>query len=272
MRISVEGERSLYVEHHNRRSELSTVVLVHGGGCNRRVWDGVFPALTAAGHGVVTLDLRGCGWSDQDFEAMDLPELGRDVVRVLDALAVHEVDLVGWSLGSAVVVEAAAQLGPRLSHLVTVGSPGPRFTSAVDYSWGVPPGTVAGILTALRLDRAAFYRGLAAILFHQDRPDLQAWCHDIFMSSGARHDETLAGLADLDHRSLLPGITAPTLVVHGRHDLFVALEQSEPLLAGLPDARLRVYEDSGHAPFLEEVDAFNADLIAFLAGLDPTAP
>jgi non-heme chloroperoxidase len=263
MRIAVEGERSLYVERHGPRA-APTALLVHGGGCNRRVWDTVVPALLADGRSVVTLDLRACGWSDQDFDAMGIPELGRDVVRVIEALGLGSVDLVGWSLGGAVVVEAALLLGPQLRRLVVVGGATPRFLYDDDYAIGMPAEGLALIRQGLADDRAAFYRGLVGLLFHQDRPDLRAWCFDIFMSSGVRHDESIASLADVDHRTALKAIDAPTLVCHGRHDQFVALAHGEALVAGLPDARLRVFEESGHAPFLEEPAAFRAELLAFL--------
>jgi non-heme chloroperoxidase len=263
MRIAVEGERSLHVERHGAPT-APTTLLVHGGGCNRRVWDTVVPALLADSRAVVTLDLRACGWSDQDFDSMGVPELGRDVVRVVEALGLRSVDLVGWSLGGAVVVEAALLLGPRVRRLVVVGGATPRFLYDEDFPIGMPPEGLALISQGLADDRAAFYRGLVDRLFHQDRPDLRAWCFDIFMSSGVRHDESIASLAEVDHRSALKAIDAPTLVCHGRHDQFVAPAFGEVLAAGLPNARLRVFEESGHAPFLEEPALFRAELLAFL--------
>ena len=256
MRIAVEGDRSLHVERHGPPAG-QMALLVHGGGCNRRVWDTVVPALLADGRSVVTLDLRACGWSDQDFDSLAIPELGRDVVRVLDALVVESVDLVGWSLGGAVVVEAALLLHERVRRLVVVGGATPTA--------GMPPEALDHIGRALADDRAAFYRGLTEVLFHTDRPDLRAWCFDIFMSSGVRHDESIASLVDVDHRDRLRDIAAPALVCHGRHDQFVALAVGEALAAGLPNGELHVFEGSGHAPFLEEPAAFRAALLSFLA-------
>ena len=255
MRIAVEGDRCLHVERHGP-SDGQTALLVHGGGCNRRVWDTVVPALLADGRPVVTMDLRACGWSDQDFDSLAIPELGRDVVRVLDALAVDSADLVGWSLGGAVVVEAALLLKERVRRLVVVGGATPTS--------GMPPEALEQIGRALADDRAAFYRGLTDVLFHADRPDLRSWCFDIFMSSGVRHDESIASLADVDHREQLGRIVAPALVCHGRHDQFVPLALGEALAAGLPNGELCVFEESGHAPFLEEPAAFRSDLLSFL--------
>lgn len=52
-------------------------------------------------------------------------------------------------------------------------------------------------------------------------------------------------------------LTLPTLVLAGRHDWVFAPEDSaEPLHAALPRSRLRIFEDSGHYPFIEEHAAF----------------
>lgn len=147
---------------------------------------------------------------------------------------------------------------------MVVGGATPRFLYDDDWPLGMPPEALAQIGRGLADDRAAFYRRLTDLLFHGDCPDLRAWCFDIFMSSGVRHDESIASLADVDHRTSLKALDVPTLVCHGRHDQFVTLAQGEALVAGLPDARLRVFEASGHAPFLEEPGAFRDELLAFL--------
>jgi non-heme chloroperoxidase len=263
VRIAVEGDKSLYVEHHCAGSGPA-VVLVHGGGCNRRTWDGVVPALLRSGRSVVTFDLRACGWSDQDFELLDISELASDVGRIIDALALPSIDLMGWSLGGAIAVQAAAELGSRVRRLVVVGAASPRYAWAEDYPDGRPQGNVEGVAVALEIDRPGFYQGLAGILLHQDRPAVREWFYEMFMSSGTRHTETLVGLATLDQRPLLAELTVPTLICHGEHDQFAPLAWGEALHAGLPNSRLRVFEESGHAPFIEEPEAFREAVLSFL--------
>jgi pimeloyl-ACP methyl ester carboxylesterase len=52
--------------------------------------------------------------------------------------------------------------------------------------------------------------------------------------------------------------------VWGRHDRIIPVRNAEVVLARLPQARLEVLERSGHMLFLEEVDHFNAAVLAFL--------
>lgn len=263
MRVPVEEDRCLYVEPHGHGAR-TPVVLVHGGAMNRHNWDGVVPALVSAGHPTVTFDLRACGRSDRDFVNMGVQELGLDVVTVLATLDIERAAVVGWSVGGAIAVAAAHALGARLDRLVVVGGATPRLLEDVDYP-GLPRELVDLVDQARAADRSGFWRGMSASLFHTPDPGLAEYCWELYMSSGARFEDTLTDIAKLDQRALLPQISAPALVCHGRHDLHVPLHFGEALAQLLPNGRLVVFDDSGHAPFLEEPQLFLAELMAFLA-------
>ena len=83
-----------------------TLVLLHAGVADRRMWDPVWPDLVRD-HDVVRLDLRGFG------EAVTVPEgpvsHRGDVLEVLDALGVGRCHLVGASLGSGIAAEVAVE-------------------------------------------------------------------------------------------------------------------------------------------------------------------
>jgi len=66
-----------------------------------------------------------------------------------------------------------------------------------------------------------------------------------------------------DLRPRLKDIAVPTLILHGRYDP-VPLDGSETLAAMIPNARLVVFEDSGHALYAEETERFVSELGAFL--------
>ena len=68
-----------------------------------------------------------------------------------------------------------------------------------------------------------------------------------------------------DVKARLPAVTCPALVVVGRHDRVTPVACAEAIAALIPDARLRVFENSGHSPPLEEPTAFQAVVRAFLA-------
>ena len=62
----------------------------------------------------------------------------------------------------------------------------------------------------------------------------------------------------------LPGIAAPTLVVHGRHDRVIPVANAQVLAERIPGARLQILEESGHLYPTEEPEVDDA-IAAFLA-------
>ena len=70
-------------------------------------------------------------------------------------------------------------------------------------------------------------------------------------------------LEDADLRERVAAVRATTLILHARHDP-VPLSASETLASLMPNARLVVFEDSGHALYAEETDRFVAELDGFL--------
>lgn len=59
-----------------------------------------------------------------------------------------------------------------------------------------------------------------------------------------------------DVRDRLAEISAPTLVLGGRHDWVTPYPESELIAAGIPGSKLVIFEESGHLPFIEEQDRF----------------
>lgn len=97
-----KGVRIRYVE----QGQGAPVVLLHGyTGTVDRHWitPGVFTAL-AADHRVVALDARGHGKSDKPHDPLAYgPEMGQDIIRLLDHLAIPRAHIVGYSMGAAVI-------------------------------------------------------------------------------------------------------------------------------------------------------------------------
>ena len=68
-----------------------------------------------------------------------------------------------------------------------------------------------------------------------------------------------------DFTAQLPGITCPTLVAVGRGDWITPVACSEKIASLIPDARLEIFEESGHSPQVEEADKFQRLVREFLA-------
>jgi proline iminopeptidase len=68
-----------------------------------------------------------------------------------------------------------------------------------------------------------------------------------------------------DLKPRLPEVRVPVLITHGRHDWIIPVEAAEELASLYPRARLVIFENSGHSPQIEEVDAWEQTVRQFLA-------
>ena len=96
-----------------------TLVLVPGWTNSRAIF-GQHPETLAKEHRVVALDLAGHGVSDANRADWSVEAFGQDIVAVADQLGLEDVVLVGFSMGGAVIIEAADQLGDRVAGLVFI--------------------------------------------------------------------------------------------------------------------------------------------------------
>jgi proline iminopeptidase len=62
--------------------------------------------------------------------------------------------------------------------------------------------------------------------------------------------------ATMDLRPHLKKITVPTLVIVGQHDFITNVTMAEEIVKHIPNARLEIFEDSGHYAFVEEPEKF----------------
>lgn len=87
----------------------TTFLLVHGLASNARMWDGVAEALTAMGHPVVTVDLRGHGRSSKPEDGYDVPTVADDLAMLIERMDLDRPIAAGQSWGGNVVLELAAR-------------------------------------------------------------------------------------------------------------------------------------------------------------------
>ena len=105
------------INFSNQGKGEPVIVLVHGWTNNKSIWDGQV-AHFSEDYNVIAIDLAGHGASGTNRSDWTMEAYGKDVVAVVEAVEAEEVVLVGFSMGGAVVVEAATILGDRVSGIV----------------------------------------------------------------------------------------------------------------------------------------------------------
>jgi len=259
-----ENGRRVYFEDHG--SGAQAVVLVHGWGMSVRTWDYNLHALLAAGHRVVLLDHRCCGQSDKDFSDVSIAAIAGDVADLVKQLGLSSVLLNGWSLGGAVVVEAAARLGAVCRGLALTCAASPAYLQKPDFPHGGTEEAMSATIAALTADRAGFLHALSqGICAVEVSEAMQRWLWQIFMDASPTAAASLAELASLDQRQQLAQLDMPILSFVGARDGVVDPEVCRSVARFNSRARLVEFPECGHAPHLEEPARYNDELLRFVA-------
>lgn len=262
-RLEVENDRAIYYEHlaGSRRPVLN----IHAWAMSLRVWDTLAYPLRDRDHTVVSFDQRCCGKSDKDFAVSSIDASASDTMALVEALGLEGVVVNGWSLGGAVAAEVAHRLGSRCAGLILTCAASPRYTQADGFPHGATPADVAGTVAAIRPNRAEFFHNIAGIVCARPvgEPTL-SWMRSIFWESSPGADLPLGELAHIDQRDLIAGLDVPVLAVVGSDDAFTPPGIGETAAALAKEGTLVRFEGCGHAPLIEETDAYISAVTAFL--------
>ncbi|MEM7017983.1 MAG: alpha/beta fold hydrolase [Pseudomonadota bacterium] len=266
-RLAVDNSKEIYFEHYEGSGP--TIVLSHGWGMNARAWDDVIAHLQDAGRSVLTYDHRACGQSDKDFSDVSVAALGSDIVALVGHLSLTSVVLNGWSLGGAVVVDAASKLGNKLSGLILTAGATPRYTQAEGFPHGGTPDDVAGTVAALRADRVNFLRTLYfdGVFAKEVSESVKYNAWQLALQASSAADASLGALAQVDQRDIMRQLSVPALVFAGEADGVVPPDICRAAAGMLSNSTLVEMAGCGHAPFIEDAPAYLDALDSFLEGL-----
>lgn len=239
----------------------STVVLLHSGVCDRRMWDAQFDALTAAGHRVVRCDLRGFGETPVDAAHTHC----EDVRDLLDTLGIDRAAVVGSSFGGSVALQFAVRHPERVTALALLctGMPG-HEPSAELRAWGAREDALieAGELDeAVALNVDTWLGPEAGAEARERVREMQRRAFDVQLLVPKEFYPVDSGVGAED----LAGIAVPALVVSGANDHPDFRGIAARLATLLPDARPVELEWAGHLPALERPEDTSALLIDYLA-------
>jgi pimeloyl-ACP methyl ester carboxylesterase len=110
---------SVRITYEMQGDGTTTLVFVHGWSCDRTYWKGQV-APFSRNYKVVAIDLAGHGESAFGRKHWTMEAFGEDVASVVKALDLKKVIMIGHSMGSVVIAEAARHLPGRVAGLVMV--------------------------------------------------------------------------------------------------------------------------------------------------------
>jgi 3-oxoadipate enol-lactonase len=237
------------------------LVLFHSLLADRSSFDRIAGVL-AATHRVYALDLPG--FAGSDFVDGGLEAVADRVAAALIALDLGDQPvLLGNGYGGFIALLVAIR-HPGLADRLVLADCGAAFSEPGRAAFrGMSAGAAKGGLAAVA-DVAM--RRLFAPDYQAQHPELIAERKARFLAMDERtFHSACAGLATLDLRPQLAGVTLPVLVLVGEMDEATPPPMSQELAAGLPSARLTVLPGCAHVPQLQAPELFLPAIAAFLA-------
>jgi len=227
---------------------------------------------------VIYLDHRGNGRSSRpDPATLTMAGWADDAVAVARAVAGRQpVVVIGHSYGGFIAQELAIRHPDAVRALVLVSTtPGQLGTGEVPAPPGPPvPAEFLELVSSAPASDDELAVGMAAlapVYVHRADPDvLRGWMAGSVFSAAAmvRGFEVLATWSAVDR---LSAVTAPTLVLAGRHDPVTSWPQAHRIADRMPHADVVVFEHSSHFPWLDEPEAFASTLTTWLRQHDVLA-
>jgi pimeloyl-ACP methyl ester carboxylesterase len=248
------------------------VVFVHAWALPSPMWDYQVGALSEQGLRCIAYDRRGHGRSSKPNFGYDCDTLADDLSALLAELDLNGVTLVSHSFGSAEVVRYLSRHGAgRIAKIVLIAPAAlPFVTKTTDNPNGIPAEQLEFFRTkVLQADFPKWLEdGKKAFFVAETSSSLQDWVKELMLSTPLPVAiETNRRISSTDFRKELPGITVPTLIIHGDKDASAPIDLTRrPTAALIPKAQFKVYEGAPHGIFLTHKDRLNADLLGFIKG------
>ncbi len=253
-RAGLRNERLHVADHelailHGGKGE--PVLMLHGFGADRYHWPRMAVHLKRH-YQVVAPDLPGFGESSAVPEASYAVQAQVErLVALLDALQLGAVHVVGNSMGGHLAAALARAHPQRVRSLALLDAAGVDPQADTEFHQALAQGT-----NLLLADSRADFRRITAMMFVKppflpgrvldylgDRAAAQRdWSEQVF----AQYRESYE---PLEHGAALPPV--PALVLWGREDRVLPVEDAQVFTRLLPQAELVVMADTGHLPMLE---------------------
>jgi len=232
--------------HYVAEGRGPAVVFLHCLGCNLHYWD-VVAADLARDHRVVRLDLAGHGGSGGDRKVWSVEAFAGDVRAVVDAAGVDRFTLVGHSMSGTVALEAARELGDRVTGVIPVDS-------VLDVDARMPAAVRADVLSKMRGDyRGAIETQLPLLMAKHSDPRVVARVRgDALAVPPERATAILEAILGYREDLALDRLAMPIVAIDSDARP-VALDHDR---AHAPQFDARVIAGTGHWLMLDEPDEF----------------
>jgi pimeloyl-ACP methyl ester carboxylesterase len=271
--VEIDGRRVGLIDSGDVSPPAPPLLFVHGLGGLWQNWLLTMPAFMGT-HRCVALDLPGFGMSEMPAGEISIPGFARAVDAVCTELGIEDPVVVGNSMGGFVGAELAVSFPTRVSKLVLVSAAGlsteylvrePLLAAA--RAWAVMTART-GVRAEVAVTRPRARRAaLQVVVRYPERLSIPLSMELVRGANAPGFIPAFDALMRHSFRESLGRIEIPVLIVWGRNDILVPVEDAEMYehLIG-ENAHSVIFDDTGHLPMVERPSRFNSLLAGFIAG------
>ena len=247
--------------------DFETIVLIHGYASSLEEWSYLIPKLMKNNYRVVTMDLRGHGWTDRPDGDYSIESQAKLVIEVINKLSVDKFYIAGHSWGSAVSLKITMTIPERVKKIILYNGMYFNDQQPVVFEWSRVPILGEFIYSAFYLERQDEKMAFA---FYDAEPHITEYIVErleLFTSRPGTLASLLAGIRAMDFEKLEPhykDISQPVLLIWGREDQVTPIEYGERMLHKLPNSQLKIIPRCGHLPMVEAHSVTSNFVINFI--------
>ena len=235
------------------------LMLSNSLGTDLHLWDAQAPAWARSFH-VVRYDRRGHGRSGLGHAPHSMQRLGQDALAIMDSLGLDKVHWCGLSMGGMVGQWLAANAPDRIDKLI-LSNTSAYFSDKTRWDDRIKVVREKGV--------GSIADGVMNLWFTADfrarEPQTIARFKEMLSATPVEgYIAACEAVRDMDHRELLQRITAPTLIIAGKHDPSTPLEAAGFMHARIAGSALTVL-DAAHISNVEQPAIYTDTVSRFLA-------
>lgn len=244
------------------------IILIHGWPLSDEMYEYQYQDLVQKGFRIIGITLRGFGKSDKPYGKYNYDVYADDIKVVLDKLNIQDATLGGFSMGGAISLRYVTRHhSAHVRKLALFGAAVPVWTRRADFAIGLTKDQVNELIQLSRTDRPQLLEDFGKIFGaseHSITAGKAAWLGGINLQASAyAMTQSLIALRDTDLRQELGNVNIPVAIFHGKKDKICDFSLAEQMKAGIKNAVIIPFENSGHGLFLEETEKFNRELEKF---------